>query len=317
MSTLIDVVVHAQTLASSRTMLIELRPLAGAVLPAAEPGSHIDVHLGSQIRQYSLIEIATPGRYLVCVQHQPQGRGGSRYVFDRLRVGDRLRISAPRNTFALDGGAASTMLVAGGVGITPLLAMAERLCAEGRVFRLHAYARSRTEAPLAEYVATRPYADSVTWHLSEEGDSLRSGAPAWIATPDATSLTLYVCGPSGFTDAVRRHAIGAGVAEDAVHSERFAAEETVDTSGGAFTVIAASSGQRMPVPDGRTVAEVLEEHGYPVTLSCEQGICGSCVTSVLGGLPDHRDELLSETEHQDQMCVCVSRAFTPELTLDV
>lgn len=313
----IDVVVHAQTLASSRTMLIELRPVAGAVLPAAEPGAHIDLHLGAQIRQYSLLDTATPGRYLVCVQHRPQGRGGSRYVFDRLRVGDRLRISVPRNTFSLDEDATSTLLVAGGVGITPLLAMAERLWADGRDFGLHAYARTREEAPLAEYVAGRPYAERVTWHLSEQGDSLRAGRPAWLEQVGPASSALYVCGPAGFTDTVRHHALAVGVAEDAVHSERFTAEEPVDTSGETFTVVAASSGRRLSVPAGRTVAEVLEEHGYPVALSCEQGICGSCVTSVLGGRPDHRDEVLSDAEHQDQMCVCVSRALTPELVLDV
>lgn len=316
MSTL-PVVVHAQTLASERALLVELRPVDGELPPAA-PGAHVDLHLptppGTVVRQYSLLDVTDPSRYLICVQREPEGRGGSRHVHERLRVGDGLTISAPRSTFAVQDGAHHAVLLGGGIGLTPLLGMAGWLHAQGASFELHCYGRGRL--PLAEYVARQPYADRVCWHDSDAGDSLRQAAPAWSITEDTV---VYACGPAGFLDAVRKRAADAGLAADRVRVERFTAEEPADLAGDAFTVVAASTGERMAVADGETIAEVLERHGYDVVLSCEQGICGSCLTGVLDGVPDHRDEVQTAAEHaaNSQINVCVSRARTPVLTLDV
>jgi vanillate monooxygenase ferredoxin subunit len=311
------VVVHAQTLASEWTLLIELRPVDGA-LPPAEPGAHIDVHLptprGALVRQYSLVDVTDPSRFLICVQRESAGRGGSLYVHERLRVGERLTISAPRSTFALQENPQHAVLVGGGIGVTPLLAMAGWLHTHGMSFELHCYGRG--QLPLAEYAATQPYAARMNQHRSDLGDSLRENAPEWSISSDTV---VYACGPTGFLDAVRGHAAAAGLPADRVHVERFSLEQPVNLAGEAFTVVAASTGERMPVDDGDTIAGVLQRHGYDVVLSCEQGMCGSCLTSVIDGVPDHRDEVQTATEHaaNTQINLCVSRSRTPVLTLDI
>ncbi len=308
----IEVVVHSQSLAGGRAQLIELRPAGDSHLPPAEPGAHVDLHLGSLIRQYSLVDTATPDRYLICVQHETTGRGGSRYVHERLRVGDRLRVSAPRATFHLDDRPHHAILVAGGIGITPLLAMAGALHARGASYELHAYGHTADAVPLREYVAVQPYADRVLAH--DAGESLRLGPPEW-AVRARTGTVVYVCGPAGFTEAATAYSAGA----DKVRTERFLLDEPASLEGDAFTVVARSTGQRMTVEEGETIAEVLERHGYEVFLSCEQGICGSCLTGVLAGVPDHRDEVQTPAEHaaNAQINLCVSRSRTPVLELDL
>ncbi len=311
-----EVVVHAQTRASDRALLLELRAAGGGQLPAAEPGGHVDLHLGRLIRQYSLVDVGMTDRYLVCVQYEPEGSGGSRYVHQQVRVGDRLRVSAPRNTFGLDVGSHHAVLVAGGIGVTPLLAMAGALEARGASYELHLYARG--EAPLREYIESQPYRDRVSFHDTSSGSSLRSGGrPAWTLSPDDT--IVYACGPSGFLEAVTGYASAAGIAAEAIRSERFTVEQPADLGGDAFTVVAASTGQRMVVGDGETIAEVLERNGYEVVLSCEQGICGSCLTGVCDGIPDHRDEVQSAAEHaaSTQINICVSASRSAVITLNI
>ncbi len=315
-TTTTEAVVHAQTRASKRALLLDLRASGGGQLPPAEPGAHIDLQMGHLIRQYSLVDVGMTDRYLVCVQHEPEGRGGSRYVHQQLRVGDRLRVSAPRNTFGLDAGSHHAVLVAGGIGLTPLLAMAGALEARGASYELHVYARG--QAPLREYIESQPYRDRVSFHDTRSGSSLRRGGrPAWTLGPGKT--IVYACGPSGFLEAVTGHAGAAGIAADAIRSERFTVEEPADLSGDAFTVVAASTGERMVVGDGETIAEVLERNGYEVALSCEQGICGSCLTGVCDGIPDHRDEVQAAAEHaaNTQINICVSRSRSAVLTLDI
>lgn len=319
MTDTVDVVVHQMTVASSRALLIELRSTdPERPLPAFRAGSHLDLHLGGLVRQYSLLgDPAERHRYLVCVLREDGGSGGSDYVHRTLRVGERLTVSAPRTTFALDSGAARSILVGGGIGITPLLAMAEDLHRRRAAFELHCYARSEAELPLRDHIEQRPYLARTRFHYSAGGDSLRDGTPAYLADP--TDAAVYVCGPTGFIDTVRVHAAAAGWAEDAVLVERFQAGAPIDLAGGEFTVIARSTGQRMPVDDGETIAEVLERHGYEVFLSCEQGICGSCLTPVLAGIPDHRDEVQTVAEHaaNTQINICCSRSLSAVLELDI
>ncbi len=316
----IEVVVHGMTRSSDRTLVLELRPVApNAVLPAFEAGAHIDVHLGSLIRQYSLLGSDDETRgYRIGVLREQDGRGGSAAVHDSLRVGDQLRISAPRNTFPLEPSATHSVLIAGGIGLTPLVAMAEHLHRERASFELHAYSASEETLPLREHLADRPWAPRVRLHYSADGDSLRTRVPDAIASPQPGTM-LYVCGPPGFIDAPVGYADVAGSPEEAVRVERFVLAEPVETTGASFTVIAASTGQEMGVGEEETIAEVLERNGFQVFLSCEQGICGSCITDVLDGIPDHRDEVQSPAEHASNTLinVCCSRSRTPTLTLDI
>jgi vanillate O-demethylase ferredoxin subunit len=308
-----EVVVHAQTLASERALLLELRAAGGGPLPTADAGAHIDLHLpGGLTRQYSLLDTGRSDRYLICVQHELESRGGSRHVHRQLRVGDLLQVSEPRNTFALDAGPRHAVLLAGGIGVTPLLGMAAALDRAGRSFELHCY--SRGVMPLREYIEAQPFAGRVAFHDSGSGDSFRDSPP-----PLDSAAVVYACGPGGFLEAVAMRAAASGVASEAVHSERFLLDEPVDISGDAFLVVAASTGERMAVTEDETIAEVLERHGYEVALSCEQGICGSCITGVLAGIPDHRDEVQTPSEHAANTLinVCVSRSKSAELTLDI
>ena len=316
----VPAVVHALTRAATDTLLIELRhPEPGERLPQAQAGDHIDVHFDRYIRQYSLCSPASDGRYLICVKRETAGRGGSAALHAGLRVADTVRVSRPRSKFPLVR-TRRTLLIGAGIGITPLLAMAETLWHEGASFDLWFYASDRQQAPLIEYIASRPYSVRVHLRLSSAGQSARTVLPEELDHP-SPDTHIYLCGPSGFMEYVRARALSAGWnADEQVHQEAFTLDAEASAAlseGDAFTVRIASTGQAYPVPSGTSIADVLQSNGVDVDLSCEQGICGACLTPVLAGVPDHRDEVLSDTEHaaNDQMTICCSRAHTVELTL--
>jgi vanillate monooxygenase ferredoxin subunit len=310
----IEVIVQAQVRASERALLLELRAIEDHQLPTARAGAHLDLHVDRFIRQYSLLEPNRTDRYLICVQHEPNGRGGSNFIHKHVRVGDHLHVSRPRNTFELDLNQHHAVLLAGGIGVTPLLSMASELEAREGSYELHCYARRET--PLEEYIQAQPYAHSATFYNTERDQSLRHQPPSWTLTDDTI---VYACGPPGFLEAARRHAAVAGIAGTSVRNERFTTEQPIDLAGDAFTVVASSTGERMLVTSGETIADVLTRHGYEVALSCEQGICGACLTRVCDGVPDHRDEIQTAAEHATnaQINVCVSRSRSAVLTLDI
>ncbi|MET9785734.1 PDR/VanB family oxidoreductase [Streptomyces canus] len=332
----LDVIVHTISLASSTSRSYELRAADGGALPSFEAGAHIDVHLGpSLVRQYSLCNSPREkGRYLICVRRDDTGRGGSRTLHRDLAVGRRLRISPPRNHFPLVA-AGHHVLVAGGIGITPLLSMAEALAARGASFVLHHYTSSAAEAPLLEWLQSSALGERAVVHHSDQGDTVRAGLPAELQVPEADTA-VYVCGPDGFMTHVVAEATAAGWHPGQLHTERFAptAPPSAEAEAGdgdgdrdrdgakagvaaEFTVRIASTGTGYRVPADRTIAEVLTAHGVEVELSCEQGICGACLTPVLAGEPDHRDEVQTPDERAagDRITICCSRARSPELLL--
>ncbi|GAA4850716.1 PDR/VanB family oxidoreductase [Luteimicrobium xylanilyticum] len=316
---LLDVVVGRVVADGERVVLVELLPDGAGHLPPFEAGAHVDLHVGGFVRQYSLLgSDDDPDRYVVGVLRERAGRGGSAAVHDTVRPGTRLQVSAPRNTFALDPDAEHSVLVAGGIGLTPLVAMAERLHREGRSFELHVYTRSPGTLPLAAHLGSRPWRDRVVTHFSSYGDSFRGNAPAVVPRP-RPGFALYVCGPLGLTASATACASALEWPRADVHVEHFERSVPVETGGEAFTVVAASSGRAMPVGEDETIAAVLQRHGYDVVLSCEQGICGSCLTGVVDGVPEHRDEVQTADEHaaNTQVNVCCSRSQTPVLTLAV
>jgi vanillate monooxygenase ferredoxin subunit len=316
---LIEAEVAALTPAGERVLLIELRAAGGGGLPAFTAGSHIDLHVGPFVRQYSLLgSDDDASRYLIGVLRERAGRGGSAAIHDTLTVGDRLLISAPRNTFALDLGAAHSVLIAGGIGITPMIGMAERLHREGASFELHVYSPSAATLPLGAHLATRPWRDRVVTHFSADGDSFRGNAPTVIPWPSA-GTAVYLCGPLGMIASATSFTAATEWPRDAVHVERFERGERLETGGDAFTVIAASTGQEIRVGEQETIADALGRHGYPTSLSCEQGMCGSCITRVLAGVPEHRDEVQTPAEHAGNALIniCCSRSLTPVLELEV
>ncbi len=291
-------------------------------LPAFEPGAHIDLHLGNGlVRQYSIASAPHEREhYLLCIKRERSSRGGSSYIHDRLRVGDPLQISLPRNLFALEP-AAHFLLLAGGIGITPLLSMAEGLEQAQASFEFHYYVQSRQDAAFARRLAAGFRHGQVHLHCSAEGDSCRAGLPAGIGTP-ANDKRLYICGPEGFMQHVADTALAAGWVEGNIHREAFAppAAAVLDAGGKTFQVELASSRQVFDIPADRSIASVLVDAGVDVPLSCEMGICGACLTRVVDGRVDHRDSVQSGAEKEaplQQIALCCSRSHSARITIDM
>jgi vanillate monooxygenase ferredoxin subunit len=297
----------------------ELVAADGTALPPFTAGSHIDVHVGEGlVRQYSLCNAPhETHRYLIGVLREPASRGGSLGMHERIAEGSELEIGAPRNLFGLAEGAHHSVLFAGGIGITPLLAMAEHLHATGRPFALHYSVRSANRAAFRQRLQDAPFASRVRLHVDEEGTRLDVHA-ALADCPPGTHL--YVCGPAGYIDHVLQAARVLGWDDDRLHREYFGAAPSVAGEGErAFDVRIASSGLTCTIPPGRTVVQVLAEHGVDVPVSCEQGVCGTCLTRVLDGVPEHRDLYQTEEEQaaNDHFTPCCSRAKSALLVLDL
>ncbi len=317
---MLDVIVTGKAREAEGICSLELTGMDGAELPAFSAGSHVDVQLpGGIIRQYSLCNNpAERHRYLLGVLREPASRGGSAAVHEQVQVGDRLHISEPKNHFSLAGEARRSMLLAGGIGITPLLCMAERLQVLGADFELHYCTRSRARAAFVERIQASAFAARVLLHFDDGDASQTLDLARLLGRPDG-DLHLYACGPRGFMDAVLAEARRAGWPEERLHCEFFAGAVVNPAEAGSFQVKLASTGRLVPVAAEQTVVEALEAVGVSVPVSCGQGICGTCVTRVLEGEPDHRDLYFSEEEHarNDQFTPCCSRAQSALLVLDL
>lgn len=294
----------------------ELEAMDGFSLPAFDAGAHVDVEVRpGLVRQYSLCGPPSErARYAIAVLDAPDSRGGSRGMHG-LEEGALVRISAPRNHFPLAANAEESVLVAGGIGITPILCMAERLAQAGLELRLHYAARSRERAAFVKRIEQSSYSDHVRFYFDDEG--ARIDLEAITAAP-SPRRHLYVCGPSSLMSAVLEVARARGWAEGNLHREVFTAARSTSSSN-SFHVRIASTGQVLSVPENRSVLEVLVDAGIEIPTSCEQGACGTCLTRVLEGTPDHRDSFMTAAEHaaNDQFTPCCSRSKTPLLVLDL
>lgn len=295
---------------------VELHAVDGGPLPPFTAGAHIDVMLDKGlVRQYSLWnDPAERTRYRIAVLREPASRGGSAAVH-ALEPGTTLRIGMPRNTFPLIEDAAETLLVAGGIGITPLLAMAARLHAAGRHFTLHYAARDRAYAALLGQIEQAPWAGRLRPHFAGR-PRFDSRAALAAAGPDAQ---LYVCGPARLIDEVMASARALGWPEERLHVELFDADHAPDPDARPFDIALARSGRTLHVPPDRTAIDILAEAGIRIVTSCNQGLCGSCATPVLAGEPEHRDRFLTEAERESGRVFtpCCSRARTATLVLDL
>jgi vanillate O-demethylase ferredoxin subunit len=291
----------------------------GGPLPAFSAGSHVDVHVpGGPVRQYSLCnDAAERHRYRIAVLRDPQTRGGSAGMHDAVREGDLLTISEPRNHFPLVH-AQRTVLLAGGIGVTPLLCMAQRLHAIGADFELHYCTRSAERTAFREEIQAAPFSQRVHFHFDDGDAAQKLDLPAALGARDA-GTHLYVCGPTGFIQHVTQTAQGLGWPAEQVHLEYFGAAPQDSSGDRPFEVKIASSGQVIPVPADQTVVQALAAHGVEVLTSCEQGVCGTCITRVLEGECDHRDLYFTDEEKakNDQFTPCCSRARSKTLVLDL
>ena len=288
-------------------------------LPAFSAGSHIDVHIGNGItRQYSLCNGPDErDAYLIAVKREPASRGGSARMHE-MQEGDVLTIGAPRNNFALDASASHHVLLAGGIGITPLLSMARQLQADHASFELHYFARSEQHAAFRNLLSAAELSSHVRFHHGLQPDAMQRHLQDFLASRPG-GAHLYLCGPRPFMDMVTTCAAAAWPA-GTVHLEYFAAAPE-DSAGpqDAFRIHLARSGESYEVPQGKSIISILAAHGHALETSCEQGVCGTCLTTVLEGVPDHRDVFLSDAEKAacNKILPCVSRAKSPLLVLDL
>src|SRR3990167_945943 len=298
----------------------ELVAVDGVALPSFSAGSHVDVHLpGGLTRQYSLCNDPTEThRYLIGVLRDPASRGGSEAMHQQVQEGQLLQISAPKNHFGLAHDARRSLLLAGGIGVTPILCMAERLAMTGADFAMHYCTRSRDRAAFLQRITASSYASRVQLHFDDGAAEQKLDLVALLSDPQA-GVHLYVCGPKGFMDAVLKTAREKGWPESQLHYEFFGADVTKSDSDAGFEVQLASSGRVIAVAKDQTVTQALSAAGVEVLTSCEQGVCGTCLTRVLSGLPDHKDMYLTPEEQaaNDQFTPCCSRAKTARLVLDL
>ena len=280
-------------------------------------GAHIDV-VGPTgvLRQYSLCSPpAESDSQLIAVKLEPDSRGGSA-ALHQVGEGDVLAIGEPRNLVAVVEGADQHLLVAGGVGITPMLSLAYELHERGEEFRLVYFARSREHGAFVDLLEVADFAARVEIHLGVPRGDQRTLLREALETTTASSH-VYTCGPTGFMEQVTAVAAPV-VGERNVHVEHFEAAE-IDTSEDDSFTVELDTGESFEIPADRSILSVLTDNGIDVFKSCEEGICGSCVSGVLEGVPDHRDNCLSAADKQagDQMALCVSRAKSPKLVIEL
>jgi ferredoxin-NADP reductase len=314
-----DLVVARKAAAADGVAAVDLRDPAGAPLPEWQPGAHIDLLLRpGLVRQYSLCgDPADRGTWRIAVLREQSGRGGSRYVHDELTEGQGVRARGPRNHFALES-AGRYVFIAGGIGITPILPMIAAAEAAGADWSLIYGGRTRASMAFRDELRSR-YGGQVAIRPHDETGLL--DLETLLGAPAAGTL-VYCCGPPALLAAVQARC--AAWPEGALRVERFAPRAAGEPGGpaaaaGAFEVELAQSGRLISVSADSSILRAVEAAGIPVLSSCTEGICGTCETAVLAGVPDHRDSLLTPAERAagDTIMICVSRSVTPRLVLDL
>jgi phthalate 4,5-dioxygenase reductase component len=293
----------------------ELRGASGEELPPFTAGAHLTVKSrNGSLRKYSLCnDPAERDRYVIAVKRDPAGRGGSVDLVDRTRAGDTVEVFAPHNAFELAEKAPSFILIAGGIGITPLMSMARQLNGEGRRYTLYYLARSPAHAAFHDELQGGAFEGKVVMH-HDGGDPARAFDP-WPILEKPSAAHVYCCGPRPLLEAVRD--MTGHWSPAAIHFESF-----IDAAAAAtpedrpFGVVLAKSGDRFEVPVGLSILEVMRSRGHDAPSSCESGTCGTCRTRLVSGEAEHRDLVLMDDEKAAQIMICVSRARSPEIVID-
>lgn len=296
-------------------VVLSLRHPRRPQLPAWAGGAHIDLHLpDGKIRQYSLCgDPRDRSRYRIAIKRERDGRGGSSWVHEAVAVGDVVNCSAPRNNFALVEGASRHVFMAGGIGVTPLAALARDALHRGEDFELHFFARSRAHAPLLSELE-RELGARLHTHFDDEG---AIGIDALLGTAGgAPDVHLYFCGPAGLNAAIVAAAERAGWPLERRHTEVFQPTFDENFKPEPFDITLASSGRTLRVPADRSALDVLRGEGLVMPSSCELGVCGACICGYRNGTVIHRDIVLSLADRQEKMTPCVSRARVG-VTLDL
>ena len=295
---------------------LELTPVKG-LLPAVQPGAHIDLCLpGKHAAQYSLVNGPTEtDRYILGVKLEEDSGGVSRYLHEELQKDDQVKISFPRSRFPLRRDAVQTVLIAGGIGITPILSMAKTLNHVKLNFAFHYFVRSQ------DHIAFTPdierLGSDAELHVGLSIGQTESQISKILDGSDSETQ-VYVCGPPPMLEMAKRMAREKDIPEKMLHTEYFENPNAIDLAG-AFRVVLSKSNRAFDVPSGKSLLQVLQENGVAVPSSCEQGACGTCVVKLLAGDPMHQDVYLSESERRENkwIATCVSRSASDELVLDL
>ena len=295
--------------------ILEFRDAGGQPLPEFSAGAHIAIQApNGLLRKYSLCnDPAERDRYLVAIKREANGRGGSCNLIDNTKAGDELMVAPPVNDFGLPPRAQDFLFIAGGIGITPIMAMIREVLRQGKRFRLFYCSRSPETTAFLDELSAPEFKDQVTIHY-DQGDPARSLDLKPVLAERKNREHLYCCGPRPLMEAVR--AMTDHWSSTAVHFEAFSEAETHKPTDKPFKLRLARSGEVLDVPTTKTILEVLRDHGLEVPSSCETGTCGTCRTKLVAGEADHRDLVLAEHERADTIMICVSRAKSDEITID-
>lgn len=312
---LLDATVVARKIVATDVVSLSLRSSNATALPIATAGSHIDIHIqDGLVRQYSLTG-AMSQTYQIAVQKEVNSRGGSTAMHDQFQEGAQLKISEPKNLFPLVKDSSHTMLFSGGIGLTPILSMAWELHNSGKSFEWHLSARSKDRIVFGDTLDQLPFAEKIGVHLDTKPN--KAADLESIIKQASLDSHLYICGPKGYMAYVSKIATSIGIPETNIHTEHFAAE--IDIDGEAFEIYAARSKVTIKVSPTETILAALKRASIDVATSCENGVCGSCLTDVLQGKPDHRDLVLTDSEKamNNRIAVCCSRSQSKRLELDI
>lgn len=320
MNNLLELVVHRAWNDGEGVRLFDLRLKNRDTLPRFTAGANIGVHINDDlVRHYSLCNNPKESyRYIIAVAKAADSKGGSLWMHQHLKEDGTISISPPQNHFSLDESSAYSILVAGGIGITPILAMMMSLEEQGKKWELHYVSRDKNRAPLLSQIIVMQNSlkfGIIHLYFSRAEPSSRLDLPAIISRAPKDSH-FYCCGPKSLlNDYIKclEH-----VSSEKVHLEHFHSEQTAANQG-KFTIVLARSGMEIDVHQGQTVLDVLKKHSINISYACGEGVCGSCEVQVLEGLPDHRDNVLSDTEKDENksMMVCCSGSLSDRLILDL
>jgi ferredoxin-NADP reductase len=319
MSNTIEVRINAVKTEALGILSYEFIPVAGGELPAFTAGAHIDLQLpGGMVRSYSLFNSQSERhRYVIAVALDAKSRGGSKHIQEHLNAGDVLHISRPKNNFPLAEGAAKSLFIAGGIGITPLWCMIQRLQELGRPWELYYCIRTREHAALMTTLKAAGEGGQGTVHFNfdhEPGGKVLDLGP--VIAAQAPGTHMYCCGPLPMLAAFE--AAAAARPSQEIHVEYFTAKEAPASAGG-YTVVLAKSGKEVFVPAGKTILDCILDLGIETPYSCMEGTCGECVSEVLEGTPDHRDVFLTKQDQaaNKKMMICCSGSKSAKLVLDL
>ncbi len=318
---MIDVVLRSTRAETADIRSFVLEREDGKALPPFTAGAHVDVEpVPGLIRQYSLLGNPNETQfYRIAVKREARSRGGSIAMHSALINGTRLQISAPKNNFALSPTSGRRLLLAGGIGVTPLLSMAHALHDEGADFELHYFIRTSDDLAFQNIFANVEWTKRTLFHFGVIPPALTDLLGIILATRQQDDQ-IYMCGPSGFMDLISDVALAKNWPSAQIFSEHFSSSPSVlSADGDSFVVRLLSSNQEFVVPSERTIVDVLRDNGIEVVTNCEQGVCGTCVTRCVEGEPDHHDMYLTDDERNIQhlFAPCVSRATSKLLVLDL